>query len=211
VTVVDIIDYGAGNLASVTKAITAVGATPRIVTTPTDLAKSQAVLVPGVGHFAATRALDAEWHRVVRARLDAGAAMLGICLGMQWLFEGSDEAPDVAGLGLFSGRCFRLHPGGTNADTVAVKIPHVGWNALDHTSAPSRLLTHVSTGAYAYFTHIFVVPLGPETVASTSHSDTFASVVERDRVFGAQWHPEKSSDTGLQVLKTFITIAEGGR
>ncbi len=210
-TVVDIIDYGAGNLASVTKAITAVGATPRVVTTPSDLDKSQAVLVPGVGHFAATRALHDDWHRAVRARLDAGAALLGICLGMQWLFEGSDEAPDVAGLGLFSGRCFRLQPGSTNTDEPAVKIPHVGWNALDRTSAPSRLLAHVPSGAYAYFTHTFAAPLGPETVASTTHSDTFASVVERDGVFGAQWHPEKSSDTGLQVLKTFITIAEGGR
>lgn len=210
-TVVDVIDYGAGNLASVTKAITAVGATPRVVTTPMDLANSQVVLVPGVGHFAATRALTDDWHRAVRARLDAGAALLGICLGMQWLFEGSDEALDVPGLGLFSGRCFRLQSGGTNIDAPAVKIPHVGWNALDHTGAPSRLLAHVPTGAYAYFTHTFAAPLGPETVASTTHSDTFASVVERARVFGAQWHPEKSSDTGLLVLKTFVSIAEGGR
>jgi glutamine amidotransferase len=208
--VVDIIDYGAGNLASVTKAVAAVGATPRLVTTPEDLAGSRAILVPGVGHFAATRALHGDWHRSVRARLDAGAALLGICLGMQWLFEGSDEAPDVAGLGVFPGRCFRLRSADTHTDASTLKIPHVGWNALDRTTAPSRLLAAVPNGAYAYFTHTFAAPLGAETVASTTHGDTFASVVERDRIFGAQWHPEKSSDTGLQVLKTFVTIAEGG-
>ena len=201
---VDVIDYGAGNLASVNRALVAVGATPRRVSAVSDIAASTALLVPGVGHFNATRSLTPDWHRAVRARIDAGAAVLGICLGMQWLFEGSEEAPDVPGLGAFSGRCFRL-------DGAAVKVPHVGWNSLERTMTPSRLLADSANGAYAYFTHTFAAPVGDTTVATTTHAMTFASVVEDGRVFGAQWHPEKSSDTGLGLLKRFVDIANGGR
>lgn len=201
---VDVVDYGAGNLASVNRALTAVGATPRLVSAVDEIATSTALLIPGVGHFDATRSLTPDWHRIVRARIENGAAVLGICLGMQWLFEGSDEAPDVPGLGVFSGRCFRL-------DGAAVKIPHVGWNSLERTSAPSRLLADAVHGAYAYFTHTFAAPIDEATVATTIHATTFASVVERDRVFGAQWHPEKSGDTGLGLLKRFVDIAGGGR
>lgn len=201
---VDVIDYGAGNLASVNRALVAVGATPRLVSAVSDIAASTALLVPGVGHFNATRSLTPDWHRAVRARIDAGAAVLGICLGMQWLFEGSEEAPDVPGLGAFSGQCFRL-------DGAAVKIPHVGWNSLERTMTPSRLLADSANGAYVYFTHTFAAPVGDTTVATTTHAMTFASVVEDGRVFGAQWHPEKSSDTGLGLLKRFVDIANGGR
>lgn len=200
---VDVVDYGAGNLASVLKAVRAVGADPRVATTPESVAASGALLVPGVGHFSATRTLNVDWHQALHARISNGAALLGICLGMQWLFEGSDEAPDLPGLGLFPGRCFRLHAPGA-------KVPHVGWNSLDRTT-PSRLLTDVPAGAYAYFTHTFAAPVGPECAATTTHGNTFASVVEHDRVFGAQWHPEKSGNTGLQVLRTFVAIAEGSR
>lgn len=203
-TSVDVIDYGAGNLASVNRALAAVGAAPRLVSAVGDIATSTALLIPGVGHFDATRALTPDWHRIVRARIEDGAAVLGICLGMQWLFEGSDEAPDVPGLGAFSGRCFRL-------DGTTVKIPHVGWNSLERTSTPSRLLADSVHGAYAYFTHTFAAPIGEATVATTTHATTFASVIEERRVFGAQWHPEKSGDTGLGLLKRFVEIAGGGR
>lgn len=202
--VVDVIDYGAGNLASVLKALRAVGAEPRVVTSPEGLSADAALLIPGVGHFAATAALDATWRSAITTRLDSGAALLGICLGMQWLFEGSEEAPTLDGLGLFKGRCRRL-------DGTTVKIPHVGWNALDRTSRESRLLGAVPDHAYAYFTHTFAAPIGAECVATTTHGDSFASVVERGRVFGAQWHPEKSSDTGLSVLRAFAAIAGEGR
>lgn len=201
---VDVIDYGAGNLASVLKALRAAGAEPRLVTTPDAIVSSGALLVPGVGHFSATESLGEPWRRALQSRTDAGAALLGICLGMQWLFDGSDEAPVLNGFGVFSGRCFRLQ-------SDAVKIPHVGWNSLDRTAAPSRLLTGIPAGAYAYFTHTFAAPVGPECSATTTHGNTFASVVERDRVFGTQWHPEKSGDTGLQVLRNFVVLAEGGR
>lgn len=202
--IVDVIDYGAGNLASVLKALRAVGTEPRVATSPDTIAASTTLLIPGVGHFAATGALDGTWRSAITARLDDGAALLGICLGMQWLFEGSDEAPTLPGLGIFAGRCRRL-------DGSSVKIPHVGWNALDRTATPSRLLVDVRDHAYAYFTHTYAAPVGPDCVATTTHGDTFASVVERGRVFGAQWHPEKSSDTGLAVLRAFVAIAEGSR
>jgi glutamine amidotransferase len=204
VITIDVVDYGAGNLASVTKAVAAVGATPRVVSSPAHITTSDAVLVPGVGHFAATASLTPDWHQAIRARISDGAAVLGICLGMQWLFEGSDEAPDVPGLGIFSGRCFRL--AGTS-----IKVPHVGWNSLARTPAPSRLLADVSPNTFAYFTHTFAAPVTDVTVATTTHGTTFASVVERDRVCGAQWHPEKSGDVGLAVLRAFVHLAEGGR
>jgi glutamine amidotransferase len=204
VITVDVIDYGAGNLASVRRALLAVGATPRVVSTVDDITTSSALLIPGVGHFNATRSLTPDWHRAVRARIADGAAVLGICLGMQWLFEGSEEAPDVPGLGVFSGRCFRL-------DGNIVKVPHVGWNSLERTAAPSRLLADSTHGAYAYFTHTFAAPVSGATVATTTHAATFASVVEDGRVFGAQWHPEKSSDLGLGLLRRFADIANGGQ
>ena len=200
---VDVVDYGAGNLASVIKALSAVGAAPRLVSTVGDITRSTALLIPGVGHFDATRSLTPDWHRVIRARIEDGVAVLGICLGMQWLFEGSEEAPEVPGLGAFPGQCFRL-------DGATVKIPHVGWNSLDRTATPSRLLPDAAHGTYAYFTHTFAAPVSDTTVATTTHAITFASVVEDGRVFGAQWHPEKSGDTGLGLLKRFVDIAGGG-
>lgn len=202
--VVHVVDYGAGNLASVLTALRVVGTEPRVATTPGAIAASTALLIPGVGHFTATGALDDVWRAAITARLHADAALLGICLGMQWLFEGSEEAPTLGGLGIFAGRCRRL-------DGAHVKVPHVGWNALDRTPISSRLLADVPDHAYAYFTHTYAAPVGPDCVATTTHGETFASVVERGRVFGAQWHPEKSSDTGLAVLRTFVAVAAGSR
>jgi glutamine amidotransferase len=132
--------------------------------------------------------------------------VLGICLGMQWLFEGSDEAPDVAGLGLFPGHCFRL---GTRDR--ALKVPHVGWNALERTARPSRLLDGVPPDATGYFTHAFAPPIVDDATATTQHGDAFTAVVERDRVFGVQWHPEKSGATGLRVVRNFLDAARGRR
>lgn len=203
--VIDVVDYGAGNLASVTKAVRAAGAEPRVVSRPEGLAASGALIVPGVGHFSATGTLDDRWRAAIRAGVDAGAALLGICLGMQWLFDGSDEAPDVAGLGVFPGRCFRLPP------AAGVKVPHVGWNTLDGTPIRSRLLADAPGVAFAYFTHTFAAPVVDATTATTTHGRTFSSVVESGRIFGTQWHPEKSGATGLGVLTAFVALAEGGR
>jgi imidazole glycerol-phosphate synthase subunit HisH len=154
-------------------------------------------VVPGVGHFAATAALDAGWREAVRDALDRGALLFGICLGQQWLYEGSDEAPDAPGLGLIAGRCRRLPP--------TLKVPHVGWNALEIVR-PSRLLEGVPGGTQTYFTHSYAADITPETVATTTHAAPFASVVETTQVFGVQFHPEKSGPSGVRMLRNFVTL-----
>ena len=195
-----LIDYGAGNLASVRKAFAALGVEVRVARAPADVQHASAIVVPGVGHFGATAALGDDWRRAVRARLDAGRPLLGICLGMQWLFEGSAEAPDAPGLGVLPGVCRPL--------TGPVKVPHVGWNGL-HRTRPSWILDAVDEGAHAYFTHGYAAPDTQATVAVTTHGECFASVVETDLIAGVQCHPEKSGDVGLQVLRNFLARVAG--
>jgi glutamine amidotransferase len=193
--VIALIDYGAGNLASVRKALTAVGAEVCVPRAPADLAGAGGIVVPGVGHFGATAALGPDWREALRASVAGGRPLLGICLGLQWLFEASAEAPELAGLGLFRGRSVRL-----SGD---VKVPHVGWNTLEPRPG-SWLLDGVAPGAHVYFTHTYAAPVTGETIATTLHGVTFASAVERDSVAGVQFHPEKSGDEGLRVLRNFI-------
>lgn len=218
--IVALIDYKAGNLTSVRKALASLGAEILTPATPGDLDDANAIIVPGVGHFEATAALDEGWHRAIQARLAAGTPLLGICLGQQWLFEGSEEAPDVRGLGVLPGRCVKLDPDGAGATTVAgaaaphetrfpLKVPHVGWNALQQTGRPSRLLAGIPDKAQAYFTHSYVAPDSAATVAITEHGVAFASVVEQGLVFGAQFHPEKSGETGLRMLRNFLGVVAG--
>lgn len=200
---IGLVDYGAGNLTSVVKGLTAVGAAVRVVSDPAEVGGFDAIVIPGVGHFSATRALGAEWRAAIVTRLDAGLPLLGICLGMQWLFEGSDEAPDLPGLGRLQGHCFRLPDD--------VKVPHVGWNTLERTGTTSRLLDGLPAGAMAYFTHSFAAPSGAAAVAMTTHGAPFASAVERGHVFGTQFHPEKSGVAGLRLLENFVAAARGAR
>jgi glutamine amidotransferase len=197
--VIALIDYGAGNLTSVRKALSALGVDFRTPLAPAECLDAAGLVVPGVGHFAATAALDDSWRNAVKNAVQAGTPLLGICVGMQWLFEGSEEAPDVPGLGLLPGRCSRLHgnPEG------GVKIPHVGWNALD-TPRTSLLLAGLPPGSHVYFTHSYAAPVTADCVGATTHGDAFAAAVERDRVFGVQFHPEKSGDAGLQILRNFL-------
>ena len=195
-----LIDYGAGNLTSVRKALTALGADFVVPASPEACASASALIVPGVGNFAATAALEGEWRDAIAAAVKTGTPLLGICLGMQWLFEGSDEAPEVRGLGTMPGRITRLQ-----SDAAArLKVPHVGWNALTMSDRSSRILRGLPGGAAVYFTHSFAAPVTADCVASTSHGSTFASVVERDNIFGVQFHPEKSGDAGLQILRNFV-------
>ena len=196
-----LIDYGAGNLTSVKKALTFLGADFVVPASPAELRDARGVIVPGVGHFAATAALDGPWYDAIAAETSGGKPLLGICLGMQWLFEGSDEAPDVKGLGVMTGRITRLQGDPEHR----LKIPHVGWNALEFTK-PARLLGGLATGAQVYFTHSYAAPITDDTVAATTHRDPFASVVERGHVFGVQFHPEKSSDAGLQMIRNFLGV-----
>jgi imidazole glycerol-phosphate synthase subunit HisH len=199
-----LIDYGAGNLTSVRKALTAVGARFMIPPTPAALAGVAGLIVPGVGHFAATAALEGAWRDEIYRAVTAGTPLLGICLGMQWLFEGSDEAPDVCGLGVMKGRIGRLRG---DADR-RLKIPHVGWNALEFTR-PARLLDGLASGDQVYFTHSYAAPITADAAAATTHGDTFAAVVERDNIFGVQFHPEKSSEPGLQMIRNFLRVCAG--
>ena len=192
-----LIDYRAGNLTSVRKAFSALGADLFTPASPSEIVDASAIVVPGVGHFGATRALGREWIAAILARVGEGRPLLGICLGMQWLFEGSDEAPDLPGLGLFSGRCYRLR------GQHEIKVPHVGWNSLDLRSDAS-IVEGVASGAQVYFTHSFVAPVTGDTVAVTEHGEPFAAIVERGHVAGVQFHPEKSGEVGLQVLRNFL-------
>jgi imidazole glycerol-phosphate synthase subunit HisH len=196
---VALVDYRAGNLTSVAKGLTASGATVHITESPNDLVDARAIVIPGVGHFSATAALGEDWRRAIREAIAAGRPLLGICLGLQWLFEGSDEMPGQPGLGLFRGRCFELRGD--------VKVPHVGWNTLARTAQPSRLLDGLPSDASAYFTHSYAAPLASETSATTTHGMEFASVVEHGRVAGVQFHPEKSGTTGLRLLANFVALA----
>ena len=194
-----LIDYGAGNLTSVRKALRAVGVEFATPAAPAACATASGLIVPGVGHFAATERLVGPWRDAIRTAVDKGTPLLGVCVGMQWLFEGSDEAPDVPGRGVLPGRVRRLQ----GDPPRQLKVPHVGWNALD-LPRPSRLLNGLDSGTYVYFTHSYAAPVTPDCVGASTHAAPFAAAVERERVFGVQFHPEKSSDAGLRILRNFL-------
>lgn len=192
-----LVDYGAGNLTSVRKGFAAAGGRLFTPSSPDALQGATGIVVPGVGHFAATAALGTEWRRAILGALDRGALLLGICLGQQWLFEGSDEDPAVPGLGVIRGRCRKLPP--------TLKVPHVGWNSLE-IRGPSRLLAGVASGTQAYFTHSYAADVTGEAVATTTYAVPFASVVETPQLFGVQFHPEKSGPSGVQMLRNFVGL-----
>jgi glutamine amidotransferase len=219
--VIALIDYRAGNLTSVKKALATIGADVFVPEEPRDVARAHGIIVPGVGHFGATRALDGPWIEAILERVGEGRPLFGICLGMHWLFEGSEEAPDLAGLGVLAGRCYRLGtvrlppPHEASADRRGlgegrqpdrIKVPHVGWNSLSITrTAP--IVDEVPDGAQVYFTHSYVAPVTGDTVAVTEHGEPFAAVVQRGHVSGVQFHPEKSGDVGLRILRNFVEQA----
>jgi len=195
---VTVIDYKAGNLTSVLKALRHLGA--EVEVTDRDLSlieRAERLILPGVGHFAATKRLDDSGITpAVRASIARGTPFLGICVGMQWLYTGSTEAPDQPGLAHFPESCSRF----PECDQ---KVPHVGWNSLDARPA-SRLLADVEPGEYVYFTHSFKAPLTQDTAATAHYIEPFAAAVERGHVMGVQFHPEKSSATGLKILRNFL-------
>jgi glutamine amidotransferase len=205
--VIALVDYKAGNLTSVKKALATLGADVFVPETPGDIEQAGGIIVPGVGHFGATRALDQRWIDAILGRVGEGRPLFGICLGMQWLFEGSDEAPELSGLGLMAGRCYRLgNPQSTIHNPQSVKVPHVGWNSLD-IRRDASILDQVPTSSQVYFTHSYVAPVTGDTVAVTEHGETFAAVVQRGHISGVQFHPEKSGDTGLRILRNFVELA----
>ncbi len=197
-----LVDYGAGNLTSVRKALAGVHAEVYTPSGPADLARARGVIVPGVGHFGSTRTLDQAWRHAILERLDAGRPLLGICVGLQWLFAGSTEAPEVPGFGLCQGMCERL-PDIEPATGARQKVPHVGWNTL---ALPrwSRLFAGVADGSHVYFTHSYAAPLARGTVAISAYGIEFTAAVEDGLVSGVQFHPEKSGQVGLQVLRNWL-------
>ena len=204
---VSLIDYGAGNLTSVRKALTTLGAEIATPRAPEELARARGIIVPGVGHFDRTRALDESWRAAIREAVDRGASLFGICLGMQWLFDGSEEAPDVPGFGAISGRCIRLAPTSPTSPTRPtspnLKVPHVGWNNLEQ-PRPTKLMENVAPDAQVYFTHSYVAPVVPQSAAITTYGVPFSAAVESGRIAGVQFHPEKSANVGLRILQNWL-------
>jgi glutamine amidotransferase len=195
---VTVIDYKAGNLTSVLKALRHLGA--EVEVTDSDLAlveSAERLVLPGVGHFQATERLDASGITpAIRAAIGRGVPFLGICVGMQWLYAGSSEAPAQPGLAHFPEPCTRF-------PDHSEKVPHVGWNSLE-VRPGSRLLAGVEPGEYVYFTHSYKAPVTDSTAAVAHYIGPFAAAVEQGNVMGVQFHPEKSGATGLKILRNFL-------
>lgn len=193
-----IVDYKAGNLASVKKALDHLGAATVVTGDPNEVAQAERIVLPGVGHFAATKILeDTGLKEAIRESIARGVAFLGICVGMQWMLASSEEAPGVAGLGLLPGVCGRF--------PAEVKSPHVGWNNLQVRNG-SRLLRDVPDGSFVYFTHSYRVPLLSATSAECEYGGGFSAAVEQENLFGVQFHPEKSGAVGLKILERFCEL-----
>jgi glutamine amidotransferase len=193
-----IVDYGAGNLSSVKKAFQHIGADAVITSDPASVSAADKIVLPGVGHFSALGVLDRIGLRdAVSQSACTGKPLLGICLGMQWLFDGSEEAPQIAGRGLFSGMC-RQFPS-------SVKSPHVGWNSLT-VQKESRLLRGLVEDTFVYYTHSFHAPVVAATTAASEYGLQFSAAVEQANIFGVQFHPEKSGAAGLLILKNFCEV-----
>jgi glutamine amidotransferase len=197
--VIAILDYGAGNVTSVAKAFRYLDAPSQITADPAVVRAADALVLPGVGHFASTSVIaERGLTSLIRDAIRAGKPFLGVCVGLQWMFEGSEEAPGVAGLGCFSGLCQRFPSG--------ARVPHVGWNQI-HITHPSRLLDGIADGSFVYYTHSYFAPIVAETVATTEYGAAFTAVAENGYRFAVQFHPEKSGDAGLAMLRNFTRLA----
>jgi glutamine amidotransferase len=193
-----IVDYGAGNLVSVKKALDWLGAESAITSDPGLVAKASKIVLPGVGHFASTVALGRlGLQDAIATGIGRGIPFLGICVGMQWMFKRSQESPTTLGLGVLEGECERFPD--------SVKSPHVGWNQLEVASS-SRLLRGVPSSAFVYFTHSYRAPVSDTTTACCEYGGRFSAAVERNHLFGVQFHPEKSGEIGLKLLGNFCAL-----
>jgi imidazole glycerol-phosphate synthase subunit HisH len=223
-----VVDYGVGNLRNVYKALEAAGAPARIVAQPADLAGATGIVLPGVGAFgdAAANLRRAGFERPLLDAIAAGLPLLGICVGMQLLFDESEEMGRHAGLGVIPGRVVKfasdltsgmeplgglmaVQPAKASIPVHSLKVPQIGWNQLHHTGT-DPLLAGVPDGAYAYFVHsYYCAPDDPVfTVASTDFGIRYASIVRRGSVWGIQCHPEKSQAVGLRILGNFVRLAQ---
>jgi imidazole glycerol-phosphate synthase subunit HisH len=201
--VIALVDYGIGNLRSVQKALLAVGAEVSLTSDPQEVRRAEKIILPGVGAFG-DGMLGLKAGGLVEVLEEAQSRekpLLGICLGMQLLFEASDEAPTQTGLGFLPGQVRRFSGGG-------LKVPHTGWNQL-HPVGATPLLDGLEDGSYAYFNHgYYCEPRDPNDIlALTDYGLRYASVVGQGRLFGVQFHPEKSQAVGLQILRNFVGMA----
>lgn len=195
---ISVVDYGAGNLPSVERALRALGAETERAVRPEQLASAKAIVLPGVGHFSAFVAglRERNLTPALRAAYESGIPILGICLGLQAMFASSDEAPGEPGLAFFPERVQAL--------PANVKSPHIGWNQLRRVRT-GALLRGIPEDAYFYFAHSFAAPaVGGETVAACDHGFPFAAAIEQKNLAGVQFHPEKSGDAGAAVLRNFL-------
>lgn len=193
-----IVDYGAGNLVSVKKALDWLGQESVVTSEAEQIKTADKIVLPGVGHFASTARIEKTGMRqAIKEAIAREAPFLGICVGMQWMFEGSEESPQTPGLKLLSGQCERF--------PVDVKSPHVGWNNLQITpSLP--LFRDMPSEPFVYFTHSFRAPVTANTTACCAYGGSFSAVVELGRAFGVQFHPEKSGEVGLKLLRNFCAL-----
>jgi glutamine amidotransferase len=200
-----VIDYKAGNLTSVVKALRHLGASDIVITqSPADVLHASKIILPGVGHFQSTQLLrDLGLTEATREAIRNNTPFLGICVGLQWLYAGSTESLQTPGLAHFAGSCERF-PATFNDQEL--KSPHVGWNSLDNIRPDSRLLRGISNGSFVYYTHSWRAPVSADTAATTRYGGPFTAAVERANVMGVQFHPEKSAETGLRVLKNFLEL-----
>lgn len=198
-----VIDYDAGNIRSVEKALLALGQEVHITGDGGEILRADKVILPGVGAFGdameniRAKGLD----KVIRKTVEKGTPFLGICLGLQLLFERSEEAPGVDGLGILKGEILRI------PEEEGMKIPHMGWNSL-HLENNGRLFTGIEEQSYVYFVHSYYLKAGDEKIvkASTEYCTHIHASVEKDNVYACQFHPEKSSDVGLRILKNFVEL-----
>jgi imidazole glycerol phosphate synthase glutamine amidotransferase subunit len=197
--VIAVFDYGAGNLRSVENTLHEIGAEYELVRDAAGLQRAPKIILPGVGHYGQMmRALDTlDVRAALVARIRAGVPFLGICLGLQSLFDASDEAPEAHGLGIF--------PGAVKRFAADARVPHMGWNELER-RAPSRLLAGLAEAPYMYFAHSYYVPLTEGTAASCTYTLPYTAILERDNVFGVQFHPEKSGPAGLAIVRNFVEL-----
>ncbi len=196
-----LIDYGAGNVTSVVRALRRLGAEVRTTDQPEELTTATCLILPGVGHCAALlHSLDAHGLRQpLLTAISRGTPFLGICLGLQVLYQSSAEAPELSGLGLLHGHVDQLPSD--------VKLPHMGWNQV-RPLRDCRLLDEIPVEAYFYFAHSYAAPAGgPATAATCEHGREFTAILETERVFGVQFHPEKSGAPGMKLLDNFLRIA----
>jgi len=200
---ITILDYGAGNLRSVQNTLSEIGPEYELVRDAPALSRATKIILPGVGHFGQMmRALDQMQVRdALLERIRSGIPFLGICLGLQALFESSEEAPQERGLGVFKGQIQRF--------SASARVPHMGWNEIepDTLRQPgAKLLANLARHPYLYFAHSYYAPLNDATAATCSYTVPYTAVLETKNIFGVQFHPEKSGPLGLQIVRNFVDL-----